>query len=59
MDEVDRRIVNALQGGFPVCDRPYAAAARELGMSEPALLARLDRLLAQGTLTRFGPLFQV
>lgn len=59
MDEADRRIVNALQEGFPVCERPYAVAARDLGMTEPALIARLDHLLEQGVLTRFGPLFQV
>jgi DNA-binding Lrp family transcriptional regulator len=59
MDELDRRIVNALQGGFPVCERPYEAAARDLGLTEGELIARLDRLLADGVLTRFGPLFQV
>ena len=57
MDELDRRIVNALQGGFPVCERPYAEAAAALGIDEATLLARIDALLADGTLTRFGPLF--
>jgi DNA-binding Lrp family transcriptional regulator len=57
MDPLDRRIVNALQGGFPVCERPYAAVASALGLSEESLLARVDALLADGTLTRFGPLF--
>jgi DNA-binding Lrp family transcriptional regulator len=59
MDEVDRRIVDALQGGFPVCERPYEAAARDLGLAEDELIGRLERLLAEGVLTRFGPLFQV
>jgi len=27
MDELDRRIVNRLQGGFPVCERPFAGLA--------------------------------
>ena len=57
MDEVDRRIVDTLQGDFPVCERPFAAAAAELAISEDDLIARIDRLLADGTLTRFGPLF--
>ncbi|MCC7045499.1 MAG: AsnC family transcriptional regulator [Alphaproteobacteria bacterium] len=57
MDDLDRRIVNALQGGFPVVERPYAAAAAELGIAEADLIARLERLLADGTLSRFGPLF--
>ena len=59
MDEIDRRIVNTLQGGFPVCDRPFLAAAQALGIGEDELIARVDRLLEDGTLTRFGPLFQV
>ena len=57
MDELDRRIVNALQGGFPVCERPYEEKARELGLSEAELIARLDTLLETATLSRFGPLF--
>jgi DNA-binding Lrp family transcriptional regulator len=57
MDAVDRRIVNALQDGFPVCERPFLAVATELGLAEDDLIARIDALLADGTLTRFGPLF--
>ena len=59
MDDLDRRIVNALQGGFPLCERPYAEAARDLGTDEQTLIARLGRLLEEKTLTRFGPLFDV
>ena len=59
MDEIDRRIVNVLQDGFPVCERPFAAAATGLGLTEAELIARVDRLLDDGTLTRFGPLFDV
>ena len=57
MNELDRAIVNALQGGFPLCERPYAEAAARLGIDEATLIARLRALLAEGTLTRFGPLF--
>ena len=57
MDELDRRIVNALQGGLPLVARPFAAAARDLGTDEASLIRRLRALLAQGVLTRFGPLF--
>jgi DNA-binding Lrp family transcriptional regulator len=57
MDAVDRRIVDALQGGFPVCERPFAAAAAPLGIGEAELIDRIECLLADGTLTRFGPLF--
>ncbi len=57
LDAIDRRIVNALQGGVPVCERPYAAAAADLGLSEDELIARLTRLLADGALSRFGPMY--
>ena len=57
MDEIDRRIINALQVGFPVCDAPYQRVAGQLGLTEPALLERLQALLDNGTLSRFGPLY--
>ena len=57
LNALDRRIVNALQRGLPVCERPFLAVATELGLEEETLLARIDALLADGTLTRFGPLF--
>lgn len=57
MDELDRRIVNALQGGFPVCDRPFAVAAAALGIAEAELIARLRALAERGVISRFGPLY--
>ncbi|WP_436434726.1 AsnC family transcriptional regulator, partial [Enterococcus faecium] len=50
IDAVDRSIINALQGGFPITERPYAAAAADLGLAEADLIARLDRLLRDGVL---------
>jgi siroheme decarboxylase len=59
LDATDRRIVNALQTGFPLCDEPYRAVAEQLGLEEADLLGRLRRLLDERVLTRFGPLYQV
>ena len=59
LDPVDRRIVNALQGGFPITDEPFRAAATALGLDEEALIARIGRMLEAKILTRFGPMFQV
>ena len=58
-DDVDRAIVDRLQAGVPVCALPYREAASTLGTTQPDLLARIERLLADRTLTRFGPLFDV
>lgn len=57
IDAIDRRIIDSLQGGFPLTERPYADAAAALGIEEAELLARLERLLAEGVLSRFGPLY--
>ena len=57
MDETDRTVINGLHGGFPVTERPYAAAAARLGLDEDALIARLGGLLEDGVLSRFGPLY--
>ena len=56
---VDRQIIDKLQGCFPLCERPYAAAAEQLGIDEEELLARLQRLLDAKVLTRFGPMVQI
>ena len=59
MDDLDRDIINALQGGFPISGEPYGEVAEQLGIAEAELIARLQRMLADKTLTRFGPMFQV
>jgi DNA-binding Lrp family transcriptional regulator len=56
---VDRQIIDQLQGDFPLCERPYAEAAERLGITENELLARLQRLLDDKVLTRFGPMVQI
>lgn len=57
LDAVDRAVINALQDGLPVVERPFASAADGLWIGEDELLARLRRLLETGALTRFGPFF--
>ncbi|MGY6565895.1 MAG: Lrp/AsnC family transcriptional regulator [Halomonadaceae bacterium] len=57
LDAADRAIVNRLQDGLPLVERPYAAVAAELGLSEGELLYRLERLLEAGVLSRFGPMY--
>ncbi len=41
LDELDRAIINALQGGFPLSRSPYADVALQLGVDEATLIARL------------------
>jgi DNA-binding Lrp family transcriptional regulator len=58
MDTLDRNILDALQDGIAICDRPFAALAEALSISERVLLARIQRMLDDGVLTRFGPMYQ-
>ena len=57
MDAVDRAIVNDLQAGIAVSERPYAEAAARLGLPESELLARIQALLDRRVLSRFGPMY--
>ena len=57
IDVTDRRIINALQGGFPVCEHPFAEAAKSLGLDEEELLERITKLRETGVLSRFGPMY--
>ncbi|MGZ0701224.1 Lrp/AsnC family transcriptional regulator [Pseudomonas piscis] len=59
MDELDRRLVNRLQLGLPLVPEPWRALALELGSDSQALRQRVQRLLDDGTLTRFGPMFDI
>jgi DNA-binding Lrp family transcriptional regulator len=58
---LDRAIINAFQGGFPVTERPFdaaAAALRERGVdvTGPELCERVRELDEEGILSRFGAL---
>jgi len=56
-DSTDRWIINSLQGGFGLGERPYRDAAEQFGLSETDLIARLQRLLDCRALSRFGPMY--
>jgi len=57
LDSIDRAILNRYQGGFPICERPYQAAAKILGIPESELIRRLERMLENKQLSRFGPMY--
>ena len=59
MHEVDRKIINHLQDNFHVCERPFARLADQLNMEEKELLQRVQSLLDDGTLSRFGPMYNI
>ncbi|MCC7548320.1 MAG: AsnC family transcriptional regulator [Burkholderiales bacterium] len=59
LDDTDRAIINQLQDAVPLVERPYREAAAQLGLEEDVLIARLQRLLDAGVLSRLGPMYQI
>ncbi|HQR03498.1 MAG: Lrp/AsnC family transcriptional regulator [Proteobacteria bacterium] len=54
LDDIDRRIVVATQGGLPVVAEPYRAVAESLGLAPGVVMARLQALLDRGAIRRIG-----
>ncbi|MCP4042486.1 MAG: Lrp/AsnC family transcriptional regulator [Gammaproteobacteria bacterium] len=54
IDAVDRRIVQATQGGLPLVARPYHAVADEVGVAAEEVMERLRRMLRLGIIRRIG-----
>ena len=57
VDPTAQAIINGLQGGFPLTSRPFRDAGAMLGLSENELIDGVENLLANGQLSRFGPLW--
>ena len=57
LTDLDKKLLNQLQKGFPVCERPFQQIAQEFGSTEDEVMARIQTLLDDGLLTRFGPMF--
>ena len=50
----DKALLNLLQGNLPVCSRPFAELAAQLGTDEATVLTRLRWLKQAGYLRRIG-----
>ena len=57
LDHIDRLLINYLQDGLPICDKPYAHVSDELGLNEETVIERIASLLERKLLSRFGPMF--
>jgi len=53
-DEMDRRIIAAIQGGLPITERPYAVVASALDLDEATVIARIAGMTERGIIKRFG-----
>ena len=58
LDTTDKQLINLFQRDLPVCERPYEAMSRQLGIAEEEVLERLQLLQDRQVLSRAGPVFE-
>ena len=54
LDEIERRLVMALQEGLPLFIRPFSVLASRVGCEENDVLERIRQWSAEGVIKRFG-----
>lgn len=54
IDETDRRIIRATQGGLPLAPQPYHQVAEQLGLPVQEVMERISRMLESGMIRRIG-----
>jgi DNA-binding Lrp family transcriptional regulator len=59
MDEIDRKILAAVQEEFPLEKRPFQALGEKLGLDEDVVIGRLERLQEEGLVRRIGPILDI
>jgi DNA-binding Lrp family transcriptional regulator len=57
LDDLDRKLLNLLQGSFPIAPRPFAHVAELAGLPEEEVLARTKRLLDERIIREITPIF--
>ena len=54
LDDFDRQLIAATQGGLPLVPRPYDAVGQQLGVSGQQVRERLAQMLESGLIRRIG-----
>jgi siroheme decarboxylase len=57
LDELDRRLLNLMQGSFPIAARPYQHVAGLAEVPEEEAMARVQRLLEKRIIRQVTPIF--
>jgi siroheme decarboxylase len=57
LDDLDRRLLNLMQGSFPIAPRPYQHVAAEAGIEEQEVIARVQELLDERIIRQVTPIF--
>ena len=50
----DRALIKAVERGLPISSRPYAEIAKNLGSTEEDVISRLQQLIDNGAIKRYG-----
>lgn len=59
MDEIDLKLLAAVQEGFPISPRPFRDLGRALGLEEDEVISRLAMLQKGGLVRRIGPILDL
>jgi len=54
IDEIDRALIVATQGGLPLVARPYHAIGEQIGVAGDEVMRRMQALLDGGVIRRIG-----
>ena len=57
LDELDRKLLNLMQGSFPIAPRPYRHVAEQGGVSEREVMDRVQHLLDKRIIRQVTPIF--
>jgi siroheme decarboxylase len=57
LDELDKRLLNLMQGSFPIAPRPYEHVAARAGLGEREVIDRVQRLLDERIIRQVTPIF--
>jgi DNA-binding Lrp family transcriptional regulator len=57
LDDLDKRLLNLMQGSFPIAPRPYQHVASEAGISEDEAMQRVQHLLDERIIRQVTPIF--
>ncbi|HEY7933016.1 MAG TPA: AsnC family transcriptional regulator [Solirubrobacteraceae bacterium] len=57
LDDLDRKLLNLMQGSFPLAPKPYEAVARAAALAEAQVLERVQRLLDERIIRQVTPIF--
>ena len=57
LDDLDKRLLNVMQGSFPIAPRPYDHVAQMAGIEEKEAIDRVEKLLDERIIRQVTPIY--